>query len=94
MSQEEARRRVDQIEAKHATELEMLEERNRKLRSKLLESTHDNTRRLREVADLSSRQFTLEKVQRMPEEWTGGELFLCLRVLGKNKPLRVRGATD
>lgn len=61
MSQEEARRRVEMIEAKHATELERLEERNRELRAKLLESTHENTRRLREVADLSSRQFTLEK---------------------------------
>lgn len=63
MSQEEARRRVEAIEEKHATELARLEERNRELRSRLLESTYDNTRRLREVADLSSRQFTLEKVK-------------------------------
>lgn len=61
MSQEEARRRVELIGAKHAAELERLEEKNRELRAKLLESTHENTRRLREVADLSSRQFTLEK---------------------------------
>eukprot|EP00752_Nemacystus_decipiens_P009571 g8551.t1 len=61
MSQEEARRRVAAIEEKHATELARLEERNRELRSNLLESTYENTKRLREVADLSSRQFTLEK---------------------------------
>lgn len=63
MSQEEARRRVEAIEDKHATELARLEERNRELRSSLLESTYENTKRLREVADLSSRQFTLEKVR-------------------------------
>lgn len=62
MSQEEARRRVEAIEDKHAIELARLEERNRELRSSLLESTYENTKRLREVADLSSRQFTLEKV--------------------------------
>lgn len=63
MSQEEARRRVELIEEKHAKELARLEERHRELSSKLLESTHENTRRLREVAELSSRQFTLEKAR-------------------------------
>lgn len=53
---------MEAIEEKHATELARLEERNRELRSRLLESTYENTKRLREVADLSSRQFTLEKV--------------------------------
>lgn len=62
MSQEEARRRVEAIEAKHATELARLEERNRDLRGRLAESTYENTKRLRDVADLSTRQFTLEKV--------------------------------
>ncbi|CAM9684699.1 unnamed protein product [Scytosiphon promiscuus] len=61
MSQEEARRRVEAIEDKHATELARLEERNRELRGRLLESTYENTKQLREVADLSSRQFSLEK---------------------------------
>lgn len=64
MSQEEARRRVEAIEDKHATELARLEERNRELRSRLLESTYENTKQLREVANLSSRQFALEKVGR------------------------------
>lgn len=67
MSQEEARRRVEAIEDKHATELARLEERNRELRGRLLESTYENTKQLREVADLSSRQFALEKVRR-PQE--------------------------
>lgn len=62
MSHEEASRRVEGIEFKHATELQRLEERNRELNSKLLESTCENTRHLQEVADLSSRQFVLEKV--------------------------------
>lgn len=63
MSQEEARRRVEAIEDKHATELARMEERNRELRGSLLESTYENTKRLREVADLSSRQLNLEKVR-------------------------------
>lgn len=54
---------MEAIEDKHATELARLEERNRELRSRLLESTYENTKRLRDVADLSSRQFTLEKVR-------------------------------
>lgn len=62
MSQEEARRRVEAIEDKHATELARLEERNRELRGRLLEGTYENTKLLRDVADLSSKQFTLEKV--------------------------------
>lgn len=63
MSQEEAKRRVDAIDSRHTDELERLEERNRELRSRLLESTYENTLRLKEVADLSSRQFALEKVR-------------------------------
>lgn len=74
MSQEEARRRVGSIESKHATELARLEERNRELRSRLLESTYENTKRLRDVADLSSRQFTLEKVERPLAFY----LFFCI----------------
>ena len=66
MSQEEARRRVEAIAEKHATELARLEGRNRELRGRLLESTYDNTKRLRDVADLSSRQFFLEKVSSPP----------------------------
>lgn len=62
MNQEEARRRVEAIEDKHAAELARLEERNKELKGRLLESTYDNTKRLRDVADLSARQFTLEKV--------------------------------
>lgn len=76
MSQEEARRRVEAIEDKHATELARLEERNRELRSSLLESTYENTKHLREVADLSSRQFTLEKV------WCGVWRFPLAILLG------------
>lgn len=62
MGPEEARSRLETIEDKHATELARLEERNRELKGRLVESTFENTRLLRDVADLSSRQFTLEKV--------------------------------
>lgn len=62
MGPEEARLRLQAIEEKHAAELACLEERNRKLKGKLVESTFENTGLLRDVADLSSRQFTLEKV--------------------------------
>ncbi|CAM9556172.1 unnamed protein product, partial [Discosporangium mesarthrocarpum] len=61
MSQEEARQRVEAIEAKHTAELQRLEGRSYELTAKLLESTQDNTRQLKAVAELSSRQFMLEK---------------------------------
>lgn len=78
MSQEEARRRVEAIEDKHATELARLEERNRELRSRLLEGTYENTKLLRDVSDLSSKQFTLEKVIylliiTLVAQWEGGD---------------------
>lgn len=84
MSQEEARRRVEAIEDKHATELARLEERNRELRSSLLESTYENTTRLREVADLSSRQFTLEKVR--GDDGCFSQFRLALKA--KTRPVR------
>ncbi|CAB1112884.1 unnamed protein product [Ectocarpus sp. CCAP 1310/34] len=61
VDKEEARRRVEAIEDQHAMELARLEERNRELRGRLLEGTYENTKLLRDVADLSSKQFTLEK---------------------------------
>lgn len=80
MGPEEARLRLETIEEKHAAELASLEERNRKLKGKLVESTFENTRLLRDVADLSSRQFTLEKVTCVQIKGKAGEEYLSLNL--------------
>ena len=70
MGLEESRRRLKSVEDKHTAEIARLEERSRELKGRLMESTNENTRLLREMADLSSRQFTLEKVTQIRwEEW-------------------------